>query len=278
MKRDPQQVYYPLGGKKFLLHWWSYYERGNIILSDSEQSLDVVARKVFHEHPDAEIKGFYEIEIVAPTERMQEFRKTNDLDKTISMFHSEMVFRLKDLVKAGHGLPSGFEICPGFKPEEGVESSNWDEEYHFNCLNCTDTIKLVDMTKKDLYDKYYEDWEKVFPHKGWIDPKLVNNRANLAKNESNLFEAVANFGHHSSGIDLVEIDFENIESYLNDRILFFFHRIREIDSSELQKVLTESNLAMKKENEEREENRIKEYEREDKEKIDAVIAFFAKAH
>ena len=248
------------------------------MLFDSEQAIDVVSRKVFGEHPDAEIKEYLEIEIVAPTERMQALRKANDLEESVSTFLREVFCRIQTLAKKGHKLPSDFEVCHNFESGEDYPDNDYGKESHFGCLNCTETIRLIDMTPTSLYEKYHGDWEKAFPQKRYIDPKLVNSRAKPASNKSNLFEAVANFGHHSAGIELVEVNFDNAESYLNDRVLFFFHRLREIDSTSIQTILTEATSAKKKHDKENQERLKKNYEKEDQERVDAVIAFFSREH
>lgn len=81
-------VYLPLAGQFYLLHWWSYDERGHIILAPSEQSLLHTAKQVFEKHPwkDVEVKDAYLIELAAPSEKMKKEEEQFNYEQNVKMF------------------------------------------------------------------------------------------------------------------------------------------------------------------------------------------------
>lgn len=231
------KVYYPHGGKHFLLHWWSYNERGNIILNTNESSLQFVAEKVFQEHTDAEIKAYWEIDIVAPSEQMQQAAAKEKHRDEINLFHTILIAQLRDLLEAKETLPSLFQVCTSYEvEEEDNEPSEWGRERHYGCKNCSETI-CCSLSKEELHAKYYQAWREKFPthFSSYINPKSVVSRADLAKDGEELFYAdTSSFGHHGQGVELKQFDPE-YPCYTDN--LFWFRKVKELDHSSFSSAL-----------------------------------------
>ena len=277
------RVYYPSGGRLLLLHWWTYNERGHVVLAPTERSLRAAAQRVFDEHSDAEIKAYCEIEVVAPSARMCILAAEHTLRETIDSFHGEVVFRVREAVGAGRALPPQFALCTGYQSVEEQDDETgagqkWAAETHYDCRHCRETIVLVGMTPAQLYARYHAAWRKVHPKPKHRDPKHVLSRATSARDGEPLWIACAQFGHHSSGIALDEVDWEAMKlhrtSALSDRVLFFFRRGRDLDPTALQESLDQVKDAAEARHTRHEQERRDEFERDTRERIETTIAFF----
>jgi hypothetical protein len=277
------RVYYPGGGRMLLLHWWTYDDRGHVVLATTERSLRATAQRVFDEHSDADIKAYCEIEVVAPSAHMVALAAKHTLRESIDSFHQEVVFRVREAVGAGRPLPPQFALCTGYESVEEQDDETgagqkWAAETHYDCRHCKETIVLVGMTPDELYARYHAAWQKAHPKPGHHDPKHVLSRATPARDGEPLWIACADFGHHSSGIALDEVDLEASESHrtaaLSDRVLFFFRRGRDLDPTALQETLDKIKGAAEARHTRYEEERRAQRDRETNDQIEATIAFF----
>ncbi len=278
------RVYYPSGGKMLLLHWWTYDDRGHVVLSPTEHSLRAAAEHIFDKHPDAEIKAYCEIEVVAPSARMCILAAEHTLRESIDSFHGEVVFRVREAIGAGRALPPQFTLCPGYQPVEEQDdetgaSQQWAAERHYDCRHCRETIVLVGMTPAQLYARYHTAWQKVHPKREHHDPKHVLSRATPAHDGEPMWIACADFGHHSSGVALDDVDLEAMELHrtaaLSDRVLFFFRRGRDLDPTALQERLGQAKAETAERRTRYELERRAQRDRETHNDIEATIAFFA---
>lgn len=275
------KVYYPYGGRHFLLHWWTYNERGHIVLAKTEDHVLDIAIRVFEKHPDAEIKSYLEAEIVGPSKLYGTQAEAFALRDRIENFRVEILCGLHNVLEAGKSLPPQFEACETYEPEDEQERDEWVQRTHYSCKNCFEKIKMPGMTKEQLYEKYSEAWRKAFPRDRYVDQGLVLSQAEVAKDDEELYFANTAFGHHSSGIELNKIDHEKIDpkidyrpSYLSGNAIFFFRKIRDVDSKGLQELLDQQKKMVEERKEKQEKSRISKREREEQEKIEAVLAFF----
>jgi uncharacterized protein YqcC (DUF446 family) len=266
------KVYYPHGGKHFLLHWSSYDERGNVILARTEKGVQQVADQLFQEHWDAEIQGYWEIDIVAPSDKMQQEAKEADHQSAVYYLHFEIIDRMRDLVEAGKTLPSPFSVCTSYElEEEDDERDEWGAARHYGCKNCHSTIKSS-LSKEELHAKYNRAWRKQFPNEPYIDPKLVVSRAKPVLDGKKLFYAdPSSFGDHGQGVVLQEFDPEN-PCYKDN--LFWFHQVRELDHSSFSAVLTQKQQDQKEEREKVWAENKAANNKEEQEKIKKVLAIF----
>lgn len=275
------RVYYPHGGHYYILHWWTYNERGHVAIGTSEDNVSSIAARVFERHPDAEIRAYLEIEIVGPSNLLCTLAKEHALKEEIDIFHKDVVYRLHDVIEAGESLPPQFTLCDKYEPEDEsgmLSDDEWGKNEHHSCKNCTATIKMVDMTQAQLFQKYNEGWRKLYPVLSYNDKRHVISRARCPSDDEKLWFANAAFGHHSSGISLEPVDLEQAKSYrpayLSDTVLFFYRKIRELDPAKLQAMLDQQKNLVKEKQEQREKERVTRHQMDSKAKIEATISFF----
>lgn len=275
------KVYYPHGGPHFLLYWWTYNERGHVILSRTEGGIEPAIMRVSKEHTDAEIRAFMEIDIVAPSKAQCELAAAFALKDRIAAFHHEVIWRLREVIKSKKPLPSQFVLCTKYETDEddAVNKDEWANETHYSCKNCYETIRLVDMTKEELYAKYHEAWEKLFPLKRYVDPKRVLSRATPAKDDEELYFADAVFGHHCSGIELNPVDrtislADYWPAHLTSHLLFLFRKTRDLDAKKFQSILERQQRAREDFRKQTEKARVARQKKEERAQIEAVLSFF----
>ena len=284
-------VVYPHGGRVFLLHWWTYDDRGHMIVSPTERGLIASARRIFTENPDAEIKGYSEVEIVAPGPKLHALAAQQVLNERVGAFFYEVSHRLREAAEAGRALPPPFERCTKFESDDEESTPDeWTIAQHSGCKHCKETIRLVGMTPGDLYARHHTRWLATHPdHPENRDRSRegkgrVESRARVARDDEHLWAVRANFGPHSKGLVLAEmcVDGEYTMfsggsmgySSLQDEALFFYLPIRDLDASELQAMLDMRKVEAKREQELREQSRKDEWERNKLEQINTIIAFF----
>lgn len=263
MDAPPIEVYYPFGGRKFLLNWWTYSDRGHVVIADTEAQLLKIAHKVFADNWDAEIKALCEVDIRAPSKKLCLEAAERTRREEIDLFAREMAWDIKKAIEARQPLPVGFERCvqydnPDADPEgDGPSSSHWD------CRNCVEGVRLGGFSRDELYERYHDRWRKeIHPdhRRPARDPKRPYpqvSRAPQAADEDELHTAVADFGHHSTGINLVD---EPV--YHNRTPLFFFLPVRDLDQTIFKAILRERKDAFKRAEQERDERRRLEWQRE----------------
>lgn len=279
MKELP--VYYPYGGKRFLLHWWTYNDRGHIILAKNEGRVRDIAIRVFERYSYAEIRDYMKIEVVAPPKLYSVQAEAFALRDRIDNFHVEILCRLREVIEAKKTLPSPFEVCTSYEPEYEQERDEWTDRAHYSCKNCFETIKTPGLTKTQLYAKYSEAWQKLYPPHDYVDKRLVTSQAEVAKDDEELYFANSAFGHHSAGIELNKIERDTIDpkidyrpSYLSGTALFFFRKIRDVDSKELQELLDQQQKIAAERTKNQEKSLVAERKKDEQANIEATLAFF----
>lgn len=287
----PFEVWNPFSGRWFILHWWTDADRGHLAFASTEDSLLNMADSVFKKEPHAECKGIFEIEIVGPSDRMNQIAAKYDLEEEIQTFTFEVFAQLSEAKEAGKTLPSMFLPCSKYEPEEGVTEDDWAIQRHYECKNCLDGISLVGMTRADLHARFHADWKETKEYKS-RHPKLARERplpqrapstAPKASDDEPLRFAHADFGHHAGGVELHEVDLAESDDYrpkcLARETLFFYRFIRDLRldtqiGEQIAKMSAVAKLAWEEESERRDAARREERERERAQRIDDVIDFF----
>jgi hypothetical protein len=192
--------------------------------------------------------------------------------------HQMIVSKIKEAVETGKTIPKQFEVCQSYEPEDvEEENDDWAKKSHYGCKNCKDTIKLVGVNKAELHQTYYEPFNRLFPWKPYVNSLAVVSKAESAKDKEELYFADAHsFGHHSSGIALNGVDWQTDyrPNHLRGDALFFYRKIRDLDASGLQNILTEEKLTKKEKKKTREEERIAKIKQEEQRKMEAFLAIF----
>lgn len=268
------KVYYPMGGKMFLLNWWTYNERGHIILAKTEKSLHEAARMVCKKHI-FEIKNMFEIDIVAPPQRLNVLVDKLSLDSRIFRFNRMMIEKVKNAFKKGEPLPVLFSTCKKYEPDFEVDpKDDWSVESHNQCKHCIYGLKCS-LNSEEFYNKYYDRWQVLYPERAFPLPKnLVESKASIASNIESLWYADANFGHHSTGATIEELDYANASEHMSSRSLFFFRKIRELDQTELTDFIEKRKENLLKIREEQTKRQREAYKNKDVKDVEEIISFF----
>jgi hypothetical protein len=269
-------VYYPHGGTHFLAHYWTYNERGHIMLARTEDAILHMAKTIFAEANDAELKAYQEVEIVAPPPSFFVLRDQAEMEERISHFAIDIRCRLKDLLDAKKELPAPFLACAEYDPDEPeYHNGEYDIAYHFDCKNCKDRI-ITSMSDAEVFEKYGAEWEKLHPYKPPVRNKVVPSRAQTANDGEELNYVWPNFGHHQGGIELRKMDKDSffLAQFVHSSALFFYRLIQEKDSSALKAILTaEAGQAKAKEKQHDQQWKI-DQEKEDRERMEETLSFF----
>lgn len=275
-----------------LLEWWTYNERGHVILARSERTMQETFARVLDEHSNAEIKSFFEIEVVAPSKFLIDLYSKYDYQDKVQSFKDDIRWRLKEMIEADRPLPAQFKKCPGFEHEDGLSADpddlKWDADYHRNCKHCYGRI-VFGMTDEEMYELYGKRWSeselsrpKSFGHREAENPsryKREPSRAEQATDDETLWCAVGMFGHHSTGITLVEVEqkvpenFNLRPEYLSNA-LFFYRQLSVVDFAPLNLLSEEAkkNFAVKKALSE--EKSTFSHNKEIEDRINKMLAFF----
>lgn len=282
------KVWNPISGRWFILHWWTDDDRGHLAFASTEESLRAVAKDVFTKEPHAKCKALLEIEAVAPSDRMSRMAAEHDLREAIQTFCYGVFAQLAEARDAGKALPPMFEPCGKYEPDEDGKDDDWERRNHYSCKKCClNAIRLVGMTKGDLYAQFHEGWDLVTrpPRRGASKGPKQHERAESnavkASDGEPLWFAHANFGPHAGGVELHEVDLTEGEEYrpkgLSGDTLFFFRLLRRVEGELLDEVVSASKAAMHAWEEERERSEAankKERRAEKKQRMDAVLDLF----
>lgn len=242
----PLKVIYPYGGQHYALYWWTYDERGHIAIARSERSLLRTAEAIFDKHPDAEIKQMLLIDIVAPSDRMCQEAVEASYKNKVFHFHSEITSRIKELLEKNIDIDSKFFAkCEVYQPDDPeYETEEYNKNYHYECKNCRNCIRLIGITPNELYDRFNVQWKElsesenlyVLKYRPTIFEKLeMYSRADKAQDDEILWAASPNFGHHSDGLYPVEIT--ETKHLLNRLPTFYFRNLKELDQTTFYELL-----------------------------------------
>jgi hypothetical protein len=272
------KVYYPHGGKHFLLHWYCYDERGNIFLARREENIKPAVISISEKYPDAEIRGYYEIEIVAPSKFLCTMAELAVLKEERDIFYYEVLSRLRHVIKAGKALPPPFEVCSNYETDEEDEVRNeWDIESHYFCKNCKDTIKLTGTSKEELFEKYGKAWRELYPWQKYIDPRKVPSQAEIAKDDEKelYFVDASSFGQAGLTLDKIDIPEQYPPAHWIDQALFFYRKVREIETTELQTILDQRKKLLEQQQKRKDKESDEKRKKYEAEQIEKTISFFS---
>ena len=181
----PLPVYYPDGGRLLLMRWWTDADRGHVVLARSESAMRLVAQRVFRCHPDASLREYLEVEIVAPSLRLCALAAEHTQRERIENFRTEMTWRMREACEAGRTLPTPFSVCGVYEPEEeekpsSEEAGEWARRTHYGCRHCKDGIVLA-ISAKELHGRFAAAWQARQPTVGFEHARgLVASRARVA--------------------------------------------------------------------------------------------------
>lgn len=224
-----------------MCRWWTHNEQQQVIVAPTERAVASIWKSAYKEYSDAEAKGLYEVELVAPSKLMCSKAVTYEREADIKSFMNDACGSVSEALKLGLPLPPQFTKCPGFVRNDDEDDSppeSTELKYHFNCRNCTHGIALVGLTPEQFYDKFHAAWDAANPPQGRTPGKYkaVYSTADPAADDESIWEASCDgFGHHRSGVDLGRLKMG--EPPWHDAtpwgffhpVLFYFRMRREMD-------------------------------------------------
>lgn len=103
------------------------------------------------------------------------------------------------------------------------------------------------LTPEEFYDRYALAWgefhnKKITHVAKSKEPIATYSKAPTASSTEELYTALADFGHHSYGVALEPLESEYIHS---KSVLFYYHKLRELDSTEFKQMTAELQLKEK---------------------------------
>jgi hypothetical protein len=231
------KVYYPFGGPHYLIRWYEHDEGHHIILCRNKTSVEAAILPVNRKFGPVKCKEYMKVDIVAPSEEIISAYAKKQFENEVGLFWQYYGSLAKSYKERFHRLPSKLKNCKKFKSRwENPSEDDLDKKNHYSCANChggllpvTGTAEEVFLEHRDAYrketERSYKQPKSYYPPKEAYDPSLP------------LYRASPNFGHHSSGVDLLGTeDLVVVESL---QMLFFYQNPEEQDKTSLLKALAE---------------------------------------
>lgn len=226
-------VTFPLAGIFRLLHWHEQDKGHHIIVAQSHQAVVQAFQVVLREEPDAKVKDYWKVEMVAPTAEMH--KHYDDLVEAaeLRLFEQMALSEAQRLVRFDkiklEELPY-MKRCPGVAtPNEGHDDHMWCEE--FDCtsgmvLNVPDKMAFL-RDRKDAYNKGDVRGHRL--------PSGVPSRARAYSRDQKVYQA--KLDRFQYGVSLAAFDKKCVGYASSYECLFFFHKLHSMSTKEF-KALT----------------------------------------
>jgi hypothetical protein len=241
----PLKVYFPHGGKHFVAQFWTHNEQNQIVVARSLSALDRTLNLLIEEDCDLQVNEILEVNIVSPPESLCEMAKIEARRILTSQFFKLITFYIKELVDNKFEMPKAFKPCPKWETEY-KDISRKDDKNHLFCKNCYEKIALNALSPEEFYEKYHSKWESIFENrKPFVNELAVYSYAGSSTAKDELWYVDSDFGHHSSGVRfrLVDMADKCVNTY---PVLFYFHKIKEIDNSKYTDLLKKNKTKKQK--------------------------------
>ena len=268
----PLKVYFPHGGKHFIAQFWTHDEQNQIVVAKSLSALDRTLNLLIEKDYDLQVKEIFEVDFVSPPKSLCELAKVEARKIQVEEFYKLITFYVKELVDNKKQLPGIFKICTKWKPV-GNDVSKDDKDHHYYCKNCYEKIALKNLSFEEFYEKYHLTWDSTFNNrKQFVDERAVYSRAKPAY-QNELWFVNPNFGHHSSGATIRLVEDPTV--YVNTSpVLFYFHKIKEIDNSKYVDLLKEIKQKQKEKDKRSRDTFAENVKKEKEEKYQKILKIF----
>lgn len=266
------KVYYPHGGKHYLLCWWTHDEQHHLIVAKSQESAEKAFASVLQEHSDAEPRDFLQVDIVSPSQKYCEVYAKNQLDKEIGTFWSQFTWMVRDYEEETGKFPTKLRKCSSFVSKYSDEDNGGqpviEDEHHYNCANCHERLLPVEGTFESVYLQHRDAYLALHYSS---PPKTVKSRAPLQDHILPLYSIITDFGYHQKGLVFnSEVDIE----YMRDEYLFFYQSPRQADRKAIDAAYFLHEENWKAKDEARSKKFREEQEQEKKKRFDMLLSFF----
>ena len=231
-------VYFPFAGNYYLFHWYTYDNRGHIILAKNEKSLYLIAEKIIDNYAGIQIKDFLKIELVGPSEKLVKLIENKIYEENVQLFLREVRAELYCIEDTQ--LPKQFMVCDNYSETE--EKKLEDDPNHYICDNCFEGIKLKDLTPEEFYHKYKNRWLEVHSdncnepkdeEEFLLSFKAEQSKASPARDDEEIYKVIDDFGPHASGLCLEVLKYDDIRT---NPVLFYFRKLEELNKNTLEEI------------------------------------------
>lgn len=231
----PLKVYYPFGGKHIITIWWTRNEQNHIAIARNLSAMDFMLNCFMDKYPDCTVKESYEVEMVAPSDKLCSMATSLKYMEDVRGFFEEFTHTMYEAWKEGYILPSIFNICNNWSCvyDDSSLSESKDKE-HIHCKNCNRKITLNSITKEQFYEYYYSKWISLFSPRAFRDKNATYSLAEQAKDDEVIWGAYTNDGYHNSGVTISKVFQSNTEA-----ILFYFRKLNNLSTLGYQKLQKE---------------------------------------
>ena len=222
------KVRFPLGGRWRMLRWYEINRGHHLLMAKRHSSILVALQARLRRVADLEIRGYWEIDIFAPSPKMDAMAFAVREDEMRDSFWQNICWRARQWEQERKKLPPGLRQCSKFVPIE--DPNGWSDEcdgQHRGCQNCHDGIVV------ESPEAFYAERRAMFEASqigrryGHSDGCV--SRAVPAADGQILRAAIADFGHHEEGIHLSDhID----QSYVPGSVIFYYTVVKELSQAE----------------------------------------------
>lgn len=288
--RHPLKVYYPYGGRHFVLRWHTHNTQHSIIIVRNPIQLSQILNRILDKNLDIEIREGYEVNIVAPPVSLCENAMVLANRELVTEFTREVCCYMKyNVLDKGRKMPPLFLHCDSWAPKKhyyidsnGTEiehiedTSENDDPKHYDCANCELRVKLSGITTDKFYDLYHDIWHEHLAlsalrmengnQKPY--PKAQYSQALIAPSEEGLMFASPEFGNHRQGVY-----FDKVARNTHE-VLFYFYPLSKIDTTKFVDFVNQMNEEAKRFSKEKSRIQKEKLELERRTQVDKLIAIF----
>lgn len=235
------KVHFPHGGVWRMLRWHEADCGHHLIMARTHKGVMAALRAALVKEPDLEIRGYWEIDVVAPSPKM------NQEAEVILDQHAEAGFRhyiesvAYEMLRMGVELPKPLRACDRYQQrhEHSYRVGEESRKLHIGCKNCERGV-IIDIP--DFSSFFKQRRAAIEAHEAAArevaraklttkpnrtilgEPVAAESRAVPAKDGKAVRAALAEFGPHCEGVVLK--DFKVRPSALHKVLFLYKHRRR----------------------------------------------------
>lgn len=287
LKEYPHEIGYPHGGTHYFVRWYTHNDGHHMVLARSVPALDAAFASVVSQTCDEiKVKECLRIEIVAPPPGSHEMFARDCLARDVNSFWA---FVSRPFTKDGNTppLPPGLKLCE--KYEYRFDDEDVDDyciEHHVSCKNCYEKIAPASGTLEDVYFELRHEYARIQEELNDFKSKFFSSRNKRAERAEKTvstsraragdptkpyYVAVANYGDHRNGIDLVE---STQFGFKLRNVLFYYQSPEPIELSKYVGWVEDDRKRREAIAEMEARNRKKRHEEEDRFILDSINKLF----
>lgn len=260
------KVFYPFGGEHYLLRWWTHGMQHQLIVAKSKSQAEGMFKSALDNHSDGVAKEFLRVDIVSPTKEQCEEYSEARFKQEVGSWKCNYLWIAKDYYEKYNKLPGKMEFCTNYKSED-VDITEADDKTHYDCVNCSEKIRLVSSSFEELYLKDIEKYSNTWARKP--DRRMLKSKAPYPDTSKPIYAVGQSFGHHCTGI-LLEA---GISAFPNEA-LFFYQNPTDVDMSAVNEMVKQEKQAWKKKQAVWEKNRKEEMRQAEQKRFEELLSIF----